>query len=148
MATPKGGRRKPSTRPGVVRAKKLATRRRNEATCGNCGASGKDTFLDLHGRHHPEQPHLRLGNMCSSGYSNASIDAEITRCIAQGDGWRCRGCHVREDRGDSVKAAAQLSAAKRAAAPEKRCGRCRRTTSYLSRNNMCKRCQGNANKKA
>jgi hypothetical protein len=131
------------SRPGVTRAKKYASRIRNQAVCGTCGAS--DVPLDLHGPDHPEKPHLRLGNMVSSGYSNSSIQAEIDRCHETGGGWRCRGCHVSEDRADSVKEASAKSAAMRAAAPPKHCNRCRQPTTYKSKSGMCRKCQSRQN---
>lgn len=147
MATPTGGKRRPSKRPGVIRAKAYITKCRNVANCMTCGVSGREVFLDLHGPDHPEKPHLRIGNMCSSGYSNASIAAEIARCCETGGGWACRACHVKEDRLESVAAASRLSAALRKTAPPKKCGRCKGTTTYLSRSNMCRKCQTNANKR-
>jgi ribosomal protein S14 len=138
----------PRKRPGVTRAKKHASRIRNTARCLKCSTPHTaNTPLDLHGPDHPQKPHMRLGNMVSSGYSNAAITAEIDRCHTIGGGWLCRGCHVKTDRSEAVIEAAAASAAARAAAPPRKCGRCRKASAYISKSNMCKSCQSNASRK-
>jgi len=136
-----------ANRPGVTRAKKYASFLRNKAHCLDCNVSGRDTKLELHGPDHPDgKAHLRLGNMVSSGYSNAAILAEVIRCHEIGGGWLCHKCHVNRDRSDSVKEASAKSAQMRKDAPPKTCGRCKQITPRLSRKNMCPKCQGRANK--